>query len=621
MADEKDPNKPDEELNEEAGGMASDSGLGNLPPLSDFDSQDGLSSDSGLPPMGNFDSGGSGGDVGSLPPISDIQVETPQPGGGNIGQPPAQKGGGEGGQAGKSQPAQEPPQETGGGLDTFSSGLSDLETPTSAQPTGGEKASSGGFQDLAADSDFSPETPEIGPGPDSNVDTPMFDSAFGGGEGGFGGGGDSGGFDQAVETPAPTQAMETPMFGGSGPHAPASVEGQGFDQGAFGADSGFDVGTPPPDLTPTSGGMAQPATGGAAPPPPAAKGGMSPLIVAAAAVIALIAGIVAGPYASQYLPLPNPSSAEIDRLQGESQTKDQRIAQLQRVQSEEGGAVTISPEERDKLLSEMAELRENISTAQADYDKVSSELTDARDELTIIEEDIATQTEEFVSQMEKLESLQNETAIIQARQRGLVAEVQRLTGQVGQLDDANQRRVASKNALEVAVDRLYIEIKEGMPLTPEKFSYERRLENVSRLRDRVAESKWLTPALQEQYTNLYLAELEIASASEYFFANVPVTDKFGNKTRKWAECLMNGNWRVLYRTLDGKNIGTYENLGDKVDPRWGFREDFTEKTQKTLEEQIVASRVDDYLEKVEVLALRELAEAESSEFQQAFSSL
>ena len=36
--------------------FSSDSGLGNLPPLSDFDSQSGISSDSGLPPLSSFDS-------------------------------------------------------------------------------------------------------------------------------------------------------------------------------------------------------------------------------------------------------------------------------------------------------------------------------------------------------------------------------------------------------------------------------------------------------------------------------------------------------------------------------------------------------------------------------------
>ena len=102
-----------------------------------------------------------------FPPISDIPVETPIPGGGS--------------------PVVDTPA---------------FETPTS--DTGLDTPSGAGFQDLAADSDFTPETPEVAPpGPDSDIDTPMFDSAFGGGTD----------FSDAADTSAPTQAMETPMFG------------------------------------------------------------------------------------------------------------------------------------------------------------------------------------------------------------------------------------------------------------------------------------------------------------------------------------------------------------------------------------------------------------------------
>ena len=189
--DKKKDNKPQD--------FSSDSGLGNLPPLSDFDSQSGISSDSGLPPLSSFDSDISRtpSDAGGLPPISDIEIQTPMPTGGNV------------------RPS---PPGFGAPKDTFSSG--------------GLASSGGGFQDLAADSDFSPETPEIGPGPDSNVDTPMFDSAFGGG---------SGGFSAAVDTPAPTQAMETPMFGASGP-LPSGGGGGGFGGGDFGGFGGGGAG-------------------------------------------------------------------------------------------------------------------------------------------------------------------------------------------------------------------------------------------------------------------------------------------------------------------------------------------------------------------------------------------
>src|SRR5690606_1120401 len=138
----------------------SDSGLGNLPPLSDFDSGDGGDADrGGLPPAGK-----SSGGIGSLPPISDIPLETPQPAGGNIKPTPR----------------------------SFGDAAEDFDTPTSDLDSPVPSRSGTGFQDLAADSDFSPETPEIGPGPDSDIETPMFDSAFGAG----------GTFDSSSETPA-----------------------------------------------------------------------------------------------------------------------------------------------------------------------------------------------------------------------------------------------------------------------------------------------------------------------------------------------------------------------------------------------------------------------------------
>ena len=59
MAEDK--NEPEDNLD-----TPGDSGLGNLPPLSDFDSG-GMDSDGGLPPLGNFDSGGTPSDSAGSP--------------------------------------------------------------------------------------------------------------------------------------------------------------------------------------------------------------------------------------------------------------------------------------------------------------------------------------------------------------------------------------------------------------------------------------------------------------------------------------------------------------------------------------------------------------------------
>ena len=119
-------------------------GLGNLPPLSDFDS-----SDSGLPPLGSLSDSGGKGSIGGLPPIGDIRVETPVPSGGAIKPPPP-------------------------GFEMEA----EFETPTFETPGVGSKIQ--GFKSSFPGDDFNPETPEIGAG-EPSLDTPMFDSAFGGG--------------------------------------------------------------------------------------------------------------------------------------------------------------------------------------------------------------------------------------------------------------------------------------------------------------------------------------------------------------------------------------------------------------------------------------------------------
>ena len=85
MADDKPKNGndvPEEEEGAGKGGFESDSGLGNLPPLSDFEST-ADTSDTNLPPLDDAESSGEqqedSGAPSGLPPISDIPVETPVP--------------------------------------------------------------------------------------------------------------------------------------------------------------------------------------------------------------------------------------------------------------------------------------------------------------------------------------------------------------------------------------------------------------------------------------------------------------------------------------------------------------------------------------------------------------
>ena len=583
---------PDESKRKD--GKADDGGLGNLPPLSDFDSGGGIDPDAELPPLGNFETRDSG--MSGLPPLGEIPIETPNPSGGNI------------------RPA--PP-----GFEGSASGI----------PSFGGRGT--GFQDLAADSDFSPETPDIGPGPDTSLDTPIFDSAFGPSDSSFT-------FTPATPTPAPTQAMETPVFGeqdfGGGPAiggftAPTGAAAGGTPVPDFGPDTGFgggDAGFGMPPLGGPSGSMGQGAGPSASQKSVKAvgakKGGVNPLLAMAMVVIVLIVGVYGSPKINQSFPLPfytDPSAPKIAELENTNAALTKKVQDLQKLPQTADGKVEISPERLKELQSEITTATEQLNQAKGQQEATEATLREKQSQLAAVEQQITEKNEEYANAQSVYEDLRNETSIIQARQRGLVSEVDRLTGLVGGLEDANKRRVATKEALEHNIDRLLIQVKESIPLTPVKYDHAERLAAVQSLRDKAAQTNWVSPELQEEYSTLYLRELEIARSNEYFFAKVNVTDELGVKTAKWAECLMRGNWGVYYRTLDGKNVGVYENLGTSDTPHWGFREGLPMEAQKAVESTVISSRVADYQSKVQQLAQRELAAKNGTSWQRNFDSL
>jgi hypothetical protein len=564
-------------------------GLGNLPPLSDFDSGEAsdLASDSGLPPLSSFDSDpekdskASGFD--GLPSLDDINVETPRPAGGNI------------------KPA--PP-----GFEEFNS-----PPPDSAEKTG--------FQDLSADSDFSPATPQVGPGPDSDMDTPMLDSAFGAA-------GSGGGFSPTFETPAPTQAMETPMFGET-PKPPAETPEPAFDDGAFSPGGGFDVGTPMPDFSPDTAppvAKATPVPGKApgkvkkAKAPGGAKG---KLATAGMLVAALVVGIIAGPYVSNSLAfLPNPLKSVVADKEKQIAELDGRVKKLMATSSVDGQPA-VSQEMIDQLLAQKEQLDKDIADLTGRHSEAQAALDTTAQQLEGVRTDLEAQNEEFVTAQEAFENLKNETAIVTARKMGVAAEVEQLTGMVGKLDEANQRSRATKDALEHSVERMAVEIGEGIPLTPEKYSRTARLAAVEDLMRQVAEAKWVTPSLLDAYTTLYNRELEIAASTAYFFAKIPVTSKLGDTREKWAECLMKGNSAVYYRTLDGKNVGIYEKIEREGAPAaFGFREDLPEPLQKSIAEEVMLSRTEGFEEQLRTLAEKQkLIDGVATPVQRVFNSL
>ena len=561
-------------------GGKKEGGLGNLPPLSDFDSQQGISSN--LPPLGSVKSESGGkAPIGGLPPLSDISVDTPVP---NTGRPPKPS--------------------SFGDANAFDTPISDSGLDTPSRGTG--------FQDLAADSDFSPETPEIGPGPETDLETPLFDSAFGGGRS----------FTAAVDTPAPTQAMETPMFGAMDDKS-SGGDNLGFDSGAFGGGRGpdFSSGTPVPDFSPDTGvqkPVAQPPAGKGKKVKSGGGGGSGALI--AVAVICLIIGLAGGIFAPNYLSfLPNPSRAELEKANSELSTAKARLATLEKASS--SGKQQVSKEEVDKLMAQQAELNTSVASLKEQQTKLGEDVAKATAAREDIQKNIDAKNDEYATAQQLMEDLVNQTSIVRARQEGLNAEVERLQALNGKLEEADARRIATKETLLHNVDMLAVLINEGIALAPEKFSREKRAAAINDLKAKLTESPWVSPALLEQYTSLYQKELNIAASREYFFARIPVTDRIGNKSMKWAECVMNGNWSVYYRTLDGKNVGAYQNTVATGAPKYDFVEDLPGGVQKRIEEEVFKARTPDYLDKVSVLAQQEVATQEGTSFQRVFNSL
>ncbi|HOQ31230.1 MAG TPA: hypothetical protein PLA12_01840 [Candidatus Hydrogenedens sp.] len=618
---------PEEEKKKKEEIPSADSGLGNLPPLSDFDTGEVSDLSSQLPPLSSFDSDafkkakGSDDFEGGLPPISDIDIVVPEPTGGNIKTTPTEF------------------DKLGG------SALGSLSTPS--QP-GTKKPS---FQDLAADSDFSPETPEIGPGPislESGLETPLGDSAFGGGSKG-------GVFDLKSAPPsetvatAPTQIIETPIFGSAqtpspdfgspavgfggvqsgGSSAPAGIEGLGTD--IFGAPIGPGLETPIPEFTAGSGvavtppiaptTSTQPPTDTGAPAAPAKKKKFKIPMAPIAAIIALIIGIIAGPFLSNYLPIPNPAKQEIAALENQLKQRDEIIHRYSDIHENAPGS-KLNPEEVQKLQNELLDISNKIKSAQQELDGVNAKITERQSALQAVEADIAAKNEQYVSAQEAYDNLVNETEIIKARQTGLLAEIERLTNQVGQLEEANARSLAIKESFLLDIDKLIIQIKESLPLTPEKYSVHERLARAESLRQKAETSNWITPELQQEFTKLYQDEIEIGKRQEYFYAKINVKDSLGTPVNKWAECLMKGSWGVYYRTLDGKNIGVFQNIKpEAVTPVWGFQEGLPPNVVAQIEQEITSARPADFEQVVVKLAEKQLSSEPKSTVQKLYSSL
>ena len=203
----------------------------------------------------------------------------------------------------------------------------------------------------------------------------------------------------------------------------------------------------------------------------------------------------------------------------------------------------------------------------------------------------------------------------------MLAENERLTEAVGELEVADARRAATKDTLQHNAELLIVQIQGGSPLTPARYAYQQRLDRAMDLRDKIAKAKWVDPQLLDEYTSLYVAELAIASSREYFYARVPVKDELGNPYYIWAECLMNGNWSVYFQTIDSKIVGSYENTAGSGPPKYEFRQDLPEDMRADIVQAITAARPEGWEAKIKDLQAKQAIYHDESNLQRNFSSL
>ena len=349
-------------------------------------------------------------------------------------------------------------------------------------------------------------------------------------------------------------------------------------------------------------------------PPKKSKTG---LVAAIAAVLALVVGLLAGPR----LPfIPSPTGGQIAEQQAKIDELNKTISNMKTAAGPSGKPV--SQEEISKMAEEQAKIAAEIAELTSPKDAAAAEVTNLTTQRDAVSAELESKNAEFVKAQSEFDELQNQTAITQARRDGLVAETERLEGQVGKLDEANTRSMMTKETLESNIARLMVTVQEGSPLTPDKYSRQDRIARVQGLKDRASAANWVDPALLDEYTALYLAELEISQSREYFFAKLPVVDRFGTKTNSWAECVMNGNHGVYYRTLDGLHTGVYQNTAAEGPAKYSFTDMAVDSpAAKEIEAEVFAARTPGYEQKIELLAQKQLVVDDKSDLQKKFDSL
>ena len=318
-------------------------------------------------------------------------------------------------------------------------------------------------------------------------------------------------------------------------------------------------------------------------------------------IITIFIGIVAGGAALYFVGpklgivrIPGAEEPPGTVVLGETQAQ-QRIADLERRLNEY--TVLGRAQEIKDWRAELDQRRQ----AQGTIEQVQRKVTDMEvkeAEYDALTRDLETLNERIASGQESYENTSRQNAEAESRLTGLRTEIARLEGQVGELEVADARRRAVKTTLVRDVEQLVIQIRKSIPLAPPEYRKEVRLEKVLKLKNELDNSKWVRPELLEEYTQLYLEELQIATQEKYFIAKIPLVEK-KKEVKKWAECVSIGSQLAYFETLDRTFTGVCRNTNPEGPvPRYEFIVELPRTELMEIRDIMAQYRPEDYEQRI-----------------------
>jgi len=368
--------------------------------------------------------------------------------------------------------------------------------------------------------------------------------------------------------------------------------------GGFGGEA---IGEPPPATPPP---VAPPPAMPDMQPPfePEKKGGGIAGMLTSKPVIAIVALIIGagGVYSAvrfglvELMPTAKPPTTQF--IVGQAQLK-QQIEQLQnRVTGYEQAFGVSSIEQAKAEAAELAERRASQGTIDVIRQKVRDmeEKEQKYEELEAYLDEI---NDAITTANQDLKGTQSELTIVTARNEGLKGEVAKLESLVGKLEDANNRRVAVKEAVEESIALLAAQLKDSSPLVPPEFNKDKRIARVEALRNKLAGSNWAYPELIKEFASLFVEEIKLNSEQHHFLAKLPLEVQ-GQPTQRWCECLSLGTWAVYFQTLDRRLVGVFMNTAEAGRPKYEFITELTNVEKGQIRAELERMRPESFDEQV-----------------------